>query len=782
MTINARRVPLEFLIWPTRRARSIVYVDGSNRDTVFEAFADHVFRKHQSMHKEAVLSYIEAFFDENPSYEDWVYAALGFPNDGVIWNQGKQPSILLRYFRDWRLSMAYVDADTLLISHLCRAYGDSIHKFAPEVIIGHFPNWRSFPRAYDPHLADLIQRGISDTHIHLEAGDPIADLWARLLVGWDRLDGVQRYAKKTLRTLEDSDLVRFQRRLNEKRYIEQALSDFRKDYTSILPIRRTGVSASLKTVPPDTATLLKAERTAFLTLWLKGTSPTASLVEKEKLSNYVYGKSIFLREQQQFPGSGAGLFRFREYLDRIETHQDSRRKRRPGYMAYRNRRLAQGSMISDGLRNVEFRIAPRKSARDYYRFFKIWKKRVEPILFREGQEKTEVRFTIHFIREPKKRSGTHEFEVLRDTLDKKSCDLHLFRVGCFNKGGEYQKVSELVTGIDVANLERRCPPYVFSPYLELLRGNLDALKDRRDLIGISRWKSVFARTPNLVPTRLPKLQLTYHAGEDFFHWSDGARHIHELASYCMETGDRIGHGVALAVDPIDETRMAARNTDLPAGKALDNLVWCFKIGSEEGFVGRQDRYTLRREIHQLATKIYGKDIPIHLLEELQKRRYQPPSAQGAFDLSEVDMLFGAETFDGEVRQRRKKTASRDTLLILGCIDKFAKDYQKVVTKLLRAKGIVIESNPTSNLATGAVQRMRNHPILKFSERNEVQGLVSINTDDPGLFATRLDNEYAIILNALRDKDPEDHKALEVLEGIRRTGNRSSFVSRLPDFG
>ncbi|MFW9808054.1 MAG: adenosine deaminase [Candidatus Thorarchaeota archaeon] len=57
---------------------------------------------------------------------------------------------------------------------------------------------------------------------------------------------------------------------------------------------------------------------------------------------------------------------------------------------------------------------------------------------------------------------------------------------------------------------------------------------------------------------------------------------------------------------------------------------------------------------------------------------------------------------------------------------------------MKKDGIGIESCPVSNVRTGAVQSLKDHPIREFYD----QGLlVSVNSDDPTFFQTDLNNEY-----------------------------------------
>jgi len=66
----------------------------------------------------------------------------------------------------------------------------------------------------------------------------------------------------------------------------------------------------------------------------------------------------------------------------------------------------------------------------------------------------------------------------------------------------------------------------------------------------------------------------------------------------------------------------------------------------------------------------------------------------------------------------------------------AKDSR--LMEYLRKKGITIEVCPISNVKTGAVPSLKLHPIKIFLEK----GLnVTVNSDDPSMFSTDINNEY-----------------------------------------
>ncbi len=64
---------------------------------------------------------------------------------------------------------------------------------------------------------------------------------------------------------------------------------------------------------------------------------------------------------------------------------------------------------------------------------------------------------------------------------------------------------------------------------------------------------------------------------------------------------------------------------------------------------------------------------------------------------------------------------------------------------LAQHGVPLEVCPTSNLATGAVARLEEHPIRDMVAAG---ALVTINSDDPPMFGTTLNQEYAVAAELL----------------------------------
>ena len=71
--------------------------------------------------------------------------------------------------------------------------------------------------------------------------------------------------------------------------------------------------------------------------------------------------------------------------------------------------------------------------------------------------------------------------------------------------------------------------------------------------------------------------------------------------------------------------------------------------------------------------------------------------------------------------------------------------------LLKENRIGIEMNPISNVRTGVVKSIQDHPIREFYDKGL---LVTVNSDDPSLFHTDLNNEYLQIHEHLGFSVPE----------------------------
>ncbi|MBW3497191.1 antiviral RADAR system adenosine deaminase RdrB [Janthinobacterium sp. NKUCC08_JDC] len=112
-------------------------------------------------------------------------------------------------------------------------------------------------------------------------------------------------------------------------------------------------------------------------------------------------------------------------------------------------------------------------------------------------------------------------------------------------------------------------------------------------------------------------------------------------------------------------------------------------------------------------------------------------------------------------------------------------------------GLLIETNPTSNVFIARMEKHADHPIFRWSppdggslERGEAYNLhglrkgpmrVLINTDDPGIMPTTLRTEYALLLEAAVDLGYSRATTETWLEQIRLLGLEQFRRNHLPVF-
>lgn len=63
-----------------------------------------------------------------------------------------------------------------------------------------------------------------------------------------------------------------------------------------------------------------------------------------------------------------------------------------------------------------------------------------------------------------------------------------------------------------------------------------------------------------------------------------------------------------------------------------------------------------------------------------------------------------------------------------------------VASVVRDRGIALEVCPTSNVATGLIRRFEDHPLPEFLSAGL---LVTLNSDDPGMFGASLEREFEL---------------------------------------
>lgn len=341
-----------------------------------------------------------------------------------------------------------------------------------------------------------------------------------------------------------------------------------------------------------------------------------------------------------------------------------------------------------------------------------------------------------------------------------------------------------VRGIDACSNEVNCRPEVFATAFRFLRN----------------FKSTNPSPSPLLSRPAHRLSVTYHAGEDFYDIADGLRAIDE-ALYFLEyrRGDRIGHALALGVDPQTHYQMKSMCIVLPRQNYLDNLVWLLYRGRDLGVhIDPQQYGVMQQEALRLLKEIYGHaiwqnrwhvtlqdyycsmmlrgDAPgLYRSMRFQEpsgmygsqyERWQiapdrPPQELRAYRLSpEIAGMYYYYHFGQE---ERLKGAAPISVSIKSGYIAVVRAAQDALQRHLAARGIIIECNPSSNVLIGTFGEYGKHPITRFNSMGLVdpadshcpQLHVCVNTDDLGVFDTSLAFEYALLYRALSERQNEN---------------------------
>ena len=104
--------------------------------------------------------------------------------------------------------------------------------------------------------------------------------------------------------------------------------------------------------------------------------------------------------------------------------------------------------------------------------------------------------------------------------------------------------------------------------------------------------------------------------------------------------------------------------------------------------------------------------------------------------------------------------------------------QKKVLSYLHKREIVIETLPTSNLRIGYHRNLSSYQLFnwyKWKKEGESIPPIVLGTDDPGIFATNIYNEYAMVYCYLvYEKKQSRDDVIKFLEDICRNSSIYAF--------
>jgi hypothetical protein len=345
-----------------------------------------------------------------------------------------------------------------------------------------------------------------------------------------------------------------------------------------------------------------------------------------------------------------------------------------------------------------------------------------------------------------------------------------------------QKPARLKTlrGIDICGVEGKQPLWVSAQVLQWLRG---------------RSRDTAASRPGL---RLEPLSLTLHAGEDFEWLTSGVRAVAEPFQWdLIERGDRIGHGIAVTLDPKGWwDRHTGEVKEVTRFNRLLDLAFLSKYSEQRSL---EETAWLRSEIESVVNDLWPntKNKPGDLISSTVDvwHHLGRPTTRRLMESSDLHPGVTHEEWIYKYLWDRA-TQRRASQKIYMKVENDSKSGSATERNLL-AKArknlipeialwqVCLESNPSSNLVVASLDSMASQDFLQtrptWVARKGAETLTwTISTDNPITFSTSLADEYAyawagMVLRKERPYDPSYARAL--LDEAAATSMRMRFTTR-----
>ncbi len=414
------------------------------------------------------------------------------------------------------------------------------------------------------------------------------------------------------------------------------------------------------------------------------------------------------------------------------------------------RHAISNSLVSQNIRKIELRISPENDTKKLCHRIQ----ELDQLVLPDQGWKKNMFYTIHFIKSPEKPEDTpllhYRHYQRRKYIEKQAYALSGLRE-------KWPKVGERILGIDAAANEIGCRPEVFASVFRYLKNH--------------RYR--YYTGDGIV--KLPQLRATYHVGEDFLDLADGLRAIDEAILFLnLESGDRLGHALALGIDVREWYQSKGTRIALPVQDYLDNLVWVFhKLIQYDIHNFENLKEWIRGEFTIMFGHIYRenmkqKEIDIiyeNFLKKKDKRKYEKNTRQMDFgifhyyyawqlrgddpvlyelgyfnenyyigrqeefrvnfhylkgfqkrEIPEAALLYYMYHFNEGVRKTGRKT--KEIVISENYIEAIAV-IQKIMQKEIAQRGTAVETNPSSNYLIGTFRQYEKHPIIHFYNKGLV---------------------------------------------------------------
>ncbi len=300
---------------------------------------------------------------------------------------------------------------------------------------------------------------------------------------------------------------------------------------------------------------------------------------------------------------------------------------------------------------------------------------------------------------------------------------------------------------------------------------------------------------------------TFHAGEDFHHILSGLGYMLDAIELLdLQSGDRLGHGTAMGIDPKLWVARMPQEILIPRGEWFLGLLAAWRLCITNP-AGHEDTvHTLATELAEVSVALFGKYLDPYLCcQALDMRRLNAREVRSWIDDGRPELL--TYPIHAHRRSEREKVieaaTSHPEAFELYRTWQFDRDFIKKCSEVIQVKseflspaaylhlqqslmkkvadlGVVIETLPSSNVRISQYKHFTEHHAMRWMKVPSVTPpgdpdiLVTLGSDDPGIFATDIETEFHHLFFASMAHGLNEREALERVSAINENGRIYGF--------
>lgn len=361
-----------------------------------------------------------------------------------------------------------------------------------------------------------------------------------------------------------------------------------------------------------------------------------------------------------------------------------------------------------------------------------------------AQHLSDMTLIAHFIKSLNGKYGRFFFKEYREKVEAQAGALVRFKKSM-------SRESSFLIGIDAASSEFSTPPEVFAVAYRILKDG-----------GFRHF--------------------TFHAGEDFFHLLGGIRAVYEAIMFLdLQRGDRIGHAAALGLSSKIWLDNIGCKMLIRKGEYLDDLIFAYQLLEKTTDVKIQGKIPLLiNKINNLCFDVYGQYFsPFVQVKAWQDRCKSPKEVFGKAERNLTDDL---RLYRSYLEMRGNKNNKYDEIIEIATCEFFDANelthLQLMVLQVMHDKEIVIETLPTSNVKIGHHHSYASYHLCNWYKWAKIDHKplppIVLGTDDAGIFATNIFNEYCnVYCQLMYDKKLN---AIDIIKFIEELNYNSKLYS------